>query len=182
MSVTVREVLGLAAAHAGRGDLESVLSDAGNADTVELLRCYNVVENEVALDFYPVSRTQTFTPEKGIVPVTAFERQPVNVLRVTDGKGRRLPFSTAAEFVRTESGGEVEIEYTYAPEKKKVGENSEFGDKISARLLSYGVASVYLLSRGSAAEAAEWERRYREALRAAGICRRTLSVRSRRWA
>ncbi len=181
MSVTVKEVLGLAAANAGRGDLDdTALSSASNADTAELLRCYNTVENEVALDFYPVARSQIFKPVGGKVAVTAFERQPVNILRVTDGKGRRLPFSQSAEYVGVE-GEEVEIEYTYAPAQKSVGDKSEFGDKISARLLSYGTAAVYLLSRGCPAEAGEWERRYREALRAAGICRRTLSVRARRW-
>ena len=51
--MTVKEVLALAAENLGREDLSAQLSaDSVQADgeIKALLRCYNLVENEVALD------------------------------------------------------------------------------------------------------------------------------------
>ena len=54
-----------------------------------------------------------------------------------------------------------------------------FSGKISARLLSYGVACEYLLSGGRYAEAAVREEKFRAALSAAGLARRKLCVSAR---
>ena len=77
--------------------------------------------------------------------------------------------------------GSVTIDYTYVPEQPKISDETAFSDKVSARLLAFGVANEYLLTAGRYAEAAVWEKKYRDALSAAGLSRRKLCVRARRW-
>ena len=98
----VREIMGLAAEFAGRRDVADFLGGRSAENAAEgereadtLLRCYNIAENELALDYLPIERVQRFESE-GLVPYTAFEALPVEILSVRDGWGRRLPF-TAAE-------------------------------------------------------------------------------------
>ncbi len=52
----VKEVIALAAENLGREDLSSeleTLDGAPEGELKSLLRCYNLVENEVALDYFP---------------------------------------------------------------------------------------------------------------------------------
>ena len=57
--MTVKEVVKLAAENLGRQDLSQMIDaqEEVSEEVVSLLRCFNLVENEVALDYFP--------PEKG---------------------------------------------------------------------------------------------------------------------
>ncbi len=52
---------------------------------------------------------------------------------------------------------------------------------VSARLLALGVAAQYCLVNGETGRAAVWDKKFRDALRAKNLLRRTVSIRSRRW-
>ena len=55
------------------------------------------------------------------------------------------------------------------------------GGRVTARLVSFGVAREFCLSRGMFEEAKLWDSRFLDAVRAVGVPRRALSVRPRRW-
>ena len=71
----IRDVLILATESLGRTDLASAVNTAYSAavsagtaptgGTAVLLRCYRLVENEVALDHLPLRAEETLTPEDG---------------------------------------------------------------------------------------------------------------------
>lgn len=57
----VREIAALAAEYIGREDLAealSVLEGEPEGELKALLRCYNLVENEVAIDYFPPKREE----------------------------------------------------------------------------------------------------------------------------
>ena len=179
----VKEIAALAAANMGRDDLIAAIRSLAGEPTGELdslLRCYNLVENEIALDYFPLRKEETFAVADGKIAYAQFSFAPVDVKRVTDADGTPVPFDVYPEYVAV-AGGTVSVTYTYVPPEKKWEEESEFSGKISARLMSFGVACEFCLSRGMFPQAAMWEKKYRDALRAANVVRRKLSVRSRRW-
>ncbi len=179
--MTVREVLLLSASFLDDKDLASALTGSavtGEAET--LLNCFNVVENEIALDDYPLKRTEKLAFENGLLPYSKFSVPPVDVWAVKSG-GERTHFSLTPDGVKC-SCAEAEVTYTYAPKKKGIGEESELDGKISARLVALGVASEYCFVKGEYEAAKVWGVKFREALKSAGILRHPLSVRSRRWA
>lgn len=179
--MTVREVLLLAASFLDEKDLAASLAGSsvtGEAET--LLTCFNVVENEIALDDYPLKKTETFSFEKGILPFSKFSSAPVDICAVKAG-GRKLSFSLTATGVLCDCDT-AEITYTYAPKKKGIGDSAELGGRVSARLMALGVASEYCFVKGMNERAKIWGVKYRDALKCAGILRHPLSVRSRRWA
>lgn len=188
----IKDVLILAAEELGRADIVPLIEAAYTAaatgtapsgEAATLLRCYHLVENEVALDHFPLKAEETFSPSDGEVAFTQFSRAPVDVLGVRDASGMRIPFTVRPAHLLLPAGtGSVTVVYSYAPERRGIDGETAFSDKISARLLSYGVACEYLLSGGRYAEAAVREEKFREALRAAGLARRKLWVRARRWA
>ncbi|MBP5242834.1 MAG: hypothetical protein J6Z36_03995, partial [Clostridia bacterium] len=111
---------------------------------------------------------------------TSFARLPVSVLAVTDERGNKLPYTIFPEYVKTVKGV-VAITYTYAPENKAISGNSDYGGRVSARLLAYGVASEYCLIAGLYDEALSWDKKYKDALLCACASNKPHVIRSRRW-
>ena len=181
----VREILGLAAEFAGRRDVADFLGGRSAENAAEgereadtLLRCYNIAENELALDYLPIERVQRFESE-GLVPYTAFEASPVEILSVRDGWGRRLPFTAAEQGVRVRAGS-VEITYAVRPQVKKMDDDAEECWRGNARLLALCTACEYALMSGMFEAAAFLDKRCRDALACA--CReRGGRFRLRRW-
>ena len=184
--VTVRDVIALAAANMGREDLAAaVTSQAGalSGETAALLRCYRLVENEIALDYFPLKTVETLTAANGKLPYADFSYAPVNVTRVTNAKGGgTLAFEFYPDHLRmSEKAERVEVEYSFAPAEKELEDEPSFPECISPRLIAMGVCAEFCLSRGQYAEAAAWEERFHDALHAVNIPRRRVTVRSRRW-
>ena len=185
----VRNVISLAAANLGREDLVACAEDCAAepfGELASLLRCYNLVENEVALDYFPLKREETFRKEKfeeGILPFKAFAYAPVEILSVKGESGLPLSHKIRPDaLVLPENATQVCILYTYSPKEKEWGDDAEVCPPVSARLLSFGVCCEFCLTNGQYGEAAAWEKKYREALRAADVRHKKLTVRSRRWA
>ena len=185
--MTVKEVIALAAGCLGREELVSALDKEEVSEEEKLefdafLRAYNFVENEVALDYFPLKKEELFAPVEHKVSYTRFSSAPVDVLKVTDGNGRTVEFEIRPTHIYLpEEQGVVSVTYSYAPVQKSIEDSSEFSGKISARLLAYGVASEFSLVCARYQEAAMWEKRFRDALKCANLCRRKLSMSSRRW-
>ena len=181
--MTVREVIELSCSCLGREDLKKAIGNIPvQVEVDSLVRCFNLVENEIALDYFPLKRTEKVAVKEGRIPYSALSSAPVNVHRVTSG-GRVISFTLFPEYAELGSRvGEAEILYSYIPTEKKLADKSDFSGKITARLMAFGVCAEYCLSNARYDEAALWEKRYREALRAANILRRRLCIRPRRWA
>lgn len=183
----VKEIIALAAQNLGRGDLKTAL-ETGTEDGAlqeevhSLLRCYNFVENEIALEYFPLKAEESFVCEGGRLPYARFAHAPVNVHKAEGPAGNDFDFKMYPAYLLLPEGtGTVKVTYSYAPETKALDDECTFGEKISPRLMSFGIASEFLLSLARYSESEMWQRRYQEALRAAGILRRRLSVRARRW-
>ena len=184
--MTVKEVIALAAENLGRDDLSAeiaAMSGEAEGEVKSLLRCYNLVENEVALDYCPLKKTEQFALVSGSLFFTRFSSAPVDVYKVEDAAGRDVKFELYPThlYCRELDSAKVNVTYSYTPKEKKLSGESEFSGRVSARLLALGVASEFCLSCGQYQEAAIWEKRFRDALRAAQLLRRKLCVRSRRW-
>ncbi len=176
---TVRDVINQAAQLIGRSELTA--ASESDAEVTLLTRCYNIVANEVALDYFPLKTRETFSGESGSVPFSSFREAPVRVLSVKRGE-REVDFTVYSERIDFEAGTHVTVSYAYAPKEKTAKEETGFPATVSERLLAYGVAAEFCLARGYFPEASNFEKKYREALGKAGLIRRRLVMRGRRWA
>ncbi len=181
----VRQIAALAAECLGRDDLaESARSatDSAHGETASLLRCYNLVENEIALDYIPLIEEERLAVQNGGVSFSRLRFAPVELRRVSDDEGSKIAFSLFPDRIAVKpSVLFVKIRYSYSPPQKSWDDECAFHEKISPRLIAQGIAGEFCLAHGLFAEAAVWDKRYRESLRAAHVVRRTLSVRARRW-
>lgn len=146
-----------------------------------LLRCYNMVENEIALDYLPLTAEERIdgAPEK--INYTSFLHTPVSVLAVTDLRGNKLSYTVFPEYIRTDGSGALIVTYSYAPESKTIGGETEYGARVPERLFAYGVACEACLIEGLYDEATAWDKKYKDALLCAYSRNRPHVIRSRRW-
>lgn len=183
----VKSILSLAAANLGREDLVAAVNDCAGepfGEVAALLRCYNLIENEIALDYFPLKAEEKVCSHDGSIFNTSLRFSPVEVLSVRDESGAPIEFMIRpARILLPHFHGDRQatVLYTYSPKEKCFCDCAEVDGRISARLLSFGVDCEFCLSNGQFSEAATWEKKFREALRAASIPRCRLSVRSRRW-
>lgn len=182
----VREVLVCAAELCGRKDLADYLAGRSgeNAAAAErecetLLRCYNMTENEVALDYLPLKREEEFVSD-GVIPFSAFSEPPVEVFSARGERGEKLPFRAEGEGLRVRAG-RVRVCYSSRPKVKGAGDDAELARRGDGRLLAFGTACEFALLSGMAEEAALLDRKFRDALACA--CReRGGRLKMRRWA
>ena len=182
--ITVKDVLLLCAKMLNLTDAVSDLTSgagAQNVDVQELLRCFNVVENEIALDYLPLHAEQEVNTKTGEIKYTALHKNVVGVLRVRDESGKSIPFKLFPDQLKTQSG-KIVITYTYAPEEKTLTDECECRIQVSKRLLAYGIAAEYAFAQGMFEEAAVWDKKYKDAIEAANCKKPSHILRSRRWA
>ena len=185
--MTVKEILLAAANELGVGEkVEAYL--AGKSTDTEgetiakaLLRCFNLVENEVALDYLPLLAEEELETEMGVVYYSALSREAARVIGVWDEWGNSASFTLFPDYLKTQPQ-KVLVRYTYLPKEKSFDDESDFVLNASVRLFAYGVAAEYALASGLFEEAALWEKKYKDAIKAAYSSKTVRRIRSRRWA
>lgn len=184
MPIQVSEVLSAAVQLVGRDDLSSKIAGSAEDSEVKLLvKCFNLVENEVALDYFPLKAQESLSPDGGKLAFSSFGKAPADILSVALPSGMGIPFTLFPDRIEVAKDvKEAIVTYAYSPAEKTKDGVSDFSDKISSRLLALGVASEFLLAHGLYAEASSFEKRFREAIRAAvRTTERRRSIRARRW-
>ncbi len=185
--MTVEEVLILASKELNLPDTVRACIQGTNNGTAEreevqsLLHAFNMVENELAMDYLPLYTEEEIATDTGAVFYTSLTRKPVRILGVKDETDGSVRYEVFPEYVKTEKG-KVRIRYTYMPDAKALDGESDYQIQASARLLAYGVATEYCLSRGLFDDASVWEKKYKQALKSAYKAYPSVVLRTRRWA
>ncbi|MBO5026919.1 MAG: hypothetical protein J6C79_00165 [Clostridia bacterium] len=183
--MTVKECVELAAMQLGIAeDVQAFLSGSGSEEDGKkaalLLSCFNIVENELALDYFPLLAEDTLETSGGVVEFSALQNAAVRVTRVADEWGNSTAFQLFPSFLKTQPG-KVCVTYTYTPEKKTMDGVSDFCHSVSARLIAYGMAAEYTMATGAFEDAAVWDKKYKDGIRAAYRLQKCERIRSRRW-
>jgi hypothetical protein len=182
--MTVREVIATASDMVGVGEqVKKYLNGdltVGETETLALLRCFNFIQNEVALDYLPLVAEDCVTTETGRVEYSAFSRAAVRILSVKNEDDAGVKFKLFSGFLEGQPGT-LKIKYTYTPNEKGLDDSVEVSMAVSLRLLAYGVAAEYCFSVGLYEEGEAWNKKYKDALAAAYSVRPVKVMRSRRW-
>ena len=155
-------------------------NEVGVEDMKRLIRCFNHVENELALDYLPLYFEEEIETDTGAVYYSELEKAVVRVLAVTDAWGNEAAFTLFPEYVKT-TAGKIRIRYTYTPKEKAIGDKSDFLLYASKRLFGYGMAAEYCLLTGLFEEAAVWDKKYKDAIAATYRSKPCKKIKSRRW-
>jgi hypothetical protein len=85
-----------------------------------------------------------------------------------------------AKYIKT-TPGVVKVHYTYTPRVKELDEECDFDLLSSDSILVYGTLSEYCLGEGLVAEAAEWDRKWKDLIATIYHTEKCKRLGSRRW-
>ena len=152
----------------------------GDGDVENLLRCFNLIENELALDYLPLYQEEEIDTKTGAVYFSELRSSPVRIMRVEDEWGNSCPFKLFPDYLKTQAG-KIVVRYSYLPKEKTINEQSDFVLQVSTRLFAYGMASEYTLSCGRFEEAVIWDKKYKDAISATYKSNPSRKIKARRW-
>lgn len=179
----VKEAVLLAATQLGIVDKIQECLDYDTTEGKEeldlLITCFNVVENELALDYLPLYQEEELQSLTGKINYAMLKRTAVRILQVTDADDNSLKFTIFPDCFKTQAG-KIKVSYNYMPQEKSVVEKSDY-ETLSPRLFAYGMAAEYATVKGLYEEANVWDKKYKEAVQAAYKLRPFVQMRSRRW-
>jgi uncharacterized membrane protein len=182
--MTVKEVVLAAAEMVGVGDAVKIYLDGdksqGGKECEALLRCFNFIQNELALDYFPLVAEDVVSNPTGRIKYVQLSKAAVRILSVKDETERSVQYKLFPSFLESQVG-DLTVRYTYTPSEKTVSGDVEASMVVSLRLIAYGVAAEYCFSVGLYEEGEAWNKKYKDALVGAYALQPAKVMRSRRW-
>ena len=183
--MTVKEIIKTSATLLGREDVVNYITgdlktpDDSTLYTVDaLVRCLNLVVNELACTYIPMKKTQTFRSET--VYYLTFYEKPLSIIKVTDLDGYDVEYQKFPDKIVVKKFP-FTIEYNYIPKSYILNDSVGYlDDQISIRALAYGTLSEYSLIEHAFTESVMWHKKYMDAV--AEVCMpKNAKIKSRSW-
>lgn len=184
----VKEIIAFACSFIGEQEIvkkltstEAVsLTDKEQEKVDTLVRCFNLVNQEIASDYLPFLYTEEIDIDNSILNYADLDKTIINVYAVKGTFNRNVKYKAYTNYIQI-FGKAKSITYSYLPDKSELDDDVEFFNGLSARNYAYGIASEYLLCDGLSEDAEIWEERFKESLFVLSRKRSELKLPARRW-
>lgn len=169
-----KEVLELACVFLGKEELlgsqyfsnneHYELTDSEQKELNILNRCLTLITNEISTDYLFINATKKVIANAGEISLEDIDSSVYEIIKITDLYKKPLKFKLYNNKVYVDAS-EVIVKYRkYAMRPNLDGECEGFSNRISARVLAYGVAMEYSFISSLYDDATIWENRYKNAL------------------
>lgn len=153
-------------------ELSALLLDIELTEDIRnnLVRCYNLVEQELATDYFPILEVDKFFHVEDKIYYKDFSRKPYMLKGIQDFHGDSVGFKLAPEYInliKNYNGGTFFVKYYYLPEDKELYSNSTYGAEYIS-ILKYGIAAEYCLANGNFEQAKIYNDKYKERIKLKG--------------
>lgn len=153
-------------------ELSALLLDIELTEDIRnnLVRCYNLVEQELATDYFPILEVDKFFHVEDKIYYKDFSRKPYMLKGIQDFHGDSVGFRLAPEYInliKNYNGGTFFVKYYYLPEDKELYSNSTYGAEYIS-ILKYGIAAEYCLMQGNFEQAKIYSDKYKERIKLKG--------------
>lgn len=185
--MTVKEVVILCSELLDYEELTAYLNNQSSTDEERiksdaklLLKCFNLVTDEISREYFTLTEIETFTPVNGEISFEKFTFNPVLIKSVKGYDYSNVKYKINPVKIFTDA--KVTVEYAYACPERNLDDKCDFtATKISKRILAYGVVYEYLLIKGAFEEAVAWRDKYQTGLRSVLSVNKSKKVKAREW-
>ena len=183
--MTVKEVVVFAADLLGIGDSARAFldgsSEEGENEVATLVRAVNLVENELAIEYFPLYCEEVLEVESGRLYYRDLANAVVRILSVKSQNGEKISYKIFSDYMRVDNGSVI-VKYAYMPTIKTIEDTLDFGFGVSIQMLALGVVAEYCFMNGLYGEAEGWNKKYRAEIATSYRARPAKSIKERRWA
>ena len=147
---------------AGKIEAGTALTSEEQADADLLLKGYNLVLNEVAIDRLPLESEERVFGES--VAFSSLSRPPLKITKVTTDSGHEVSYSVSYDRIDFPKADWYNIRYSFIPPKKIMTDDFDYEkSKVGERAFLYGTASEYCVMTGRYEEATNWRLKFENA-------------------
>ena len=118
----------------------------------DLLDCFNLVQNELALNYLPLYATHTCN--SNVVFYDDFKHNPVRIV------GCNCKFKIYPTYIESKDTI-MSVQYAYTPDVQGLYDECHYGTDVLDCLV-YGIIAEYLLSQGFYEMSAMWDKKYKK--------------------
>lgn len=161
-------------------NLESELSSKEQEKVDQMIRCFNLVNQEIAEDYLPFLFEENIDVSNSTLNFSELNKTVIHIYQVKNRFGVPIRFKNYPDHIEI-YGNAKKVIYSFMPENLAFGDNVISFNGLSARVYAYGVASEYLLLNGLGSDAEIWEERFKESLFVLSRRRGEHRLPSRRW-
>lgn len=153
-------------------ELSALLLDIELTDDIRnnLVRCYNLVEQELATDYFPILEVDKFFYVDDKIYYKDFSRKPYMLKGIQDFHGDSVSFRLTPEYInliKNYDGGTFFVKYYYIPDAKELYSTCTYGAEYIS-ILKYGIAAEYCLANGNFEQAKIYNDKYKERIKLKG--------------
>lgn len=146
-----------------------------------MLNALNLITEEIASDYLPIIKEKTIELVNGEIDVKQIDENFLEIVGIKNKFGKSLRYRYVnGKIVCLAST--VTITYKVYPNKITLdGDAEDFGGRLSARVIAYGVASEYCYLEMLYDDASIWESRFKNSLLIACRKKGELMLKKRGW-
>ena len=119
-------------------------------NTERLLHSYNLVENELAMDYFPLRSVDKVLVKDNKIKYSELSKQAWRIIKVLDFQNDEVKFRLYPEYIELKknyNGHYFFVRYNYVPKEKLIDDNCEY-NAYKEDLIKYGVCAEYCLVNG----------------------------------
>jgi hypothetical protein len=153
-------------------ELSALLLDIELTEDIKnnLVRCHNLVEQELATDYFPILEVDKFFHVDDKIYYKDFSRKPYMLKGIQDFHGDSVSFRLTPEYInliKNYDGGTFFVKYYYIPDAKELYSTCTYGAEYIS-ILKYGIAAEYCLAKGNFEQAKIYNDKYKERIKLKG--------------
>ena len=186
----VKEILKLACSFLGKEELLDCeyfeengeeITESVSKELDKLLTCLNVVTEEVAMSYLPLIKQKEVTFVNGKISVLDIDENIASIISIKNKSGRNLKYKYVSDEIVCLTTKAIVTYKVYPSHLNLDGTAETFGNRLSARILAYGVASEFAYSEMLYDDATIWENRFKNALLYSSEKKGELNLKQRGW-
>ena len=157
--MTVKEVVELSA--------ELLGVELTEENTATLLDCYNLVENELATDYFPLRTVDKVLIKENEIKYANLQRQAYRIMGVCDENSKEVKYKIYPQYMTIDkkyNGKYCLVRYAYVPKEKKIDDISDFEEGMFKDILAYEVCAEYCIINGDFEQGKLWDDKYKKAI------------------
>ena len=158
--------------------LKNSLNSQQEEEVETLVKCLNLVRNEIATEMLPNVKLERVASQKGRIDFSSLSHQIIEILSVKDIFGNNAVYDVYSDHITT-SETKVDIKYNANPEI--LAFEDEFFSTIPERVYAYGIVREYYYIQTLYEDAGVWEARFKNSIGALERKKSETVVLKRRW-
>lgn len=191
MKLKAKEILKNVCVYLGKEELlqSNIFEDCGEEPSTlnqleldKMLNCINLIVDEIASDYLPITKEKEITLTNGEIDVFEIDKDIHEIISIKNKFGKSLKYKYLNNKIIC-LASKVVVCYTVHPKKVvEIDDEAEcFGGRLGERVLAYGVASEYCFLEMLYDDATIWESRFKNSLLIACRKKGEIKLKKRGW-